>query len=82
MKQKDIAALFGVIGFSAILSYVICSKIITPPSNRKQKVEVVEKIVADFNVKDLQKYFSDNSVNPTKLIEIAPNSNNQPFIKS
>lgn len=80
MKQKDLGIIIAVIIVSGIFSYILCSKLISPPSNRQQKVEVVEAIGSDFKIPDAA-IFNANAINPTKLIEIGPNSNNQPFVK-
>ncbi len=79
MKQKDIAIIIAVVGFAAIFSYLVVSKFVVPAKNFQQEVEVVEKISPDFNVPD-SKNFNEQSKNPTKLIRIAPNSNDQPFV--
>lgn len=78
MKQKDLIAIIGVVIVSGIFSYVICSKFINTPKNRQQTVEVVSAINSDFKLPN-NKIFNSEAVNPTKLIEIGPNSNSQPF---
>ncbi len=78
MKQKDVAAIIATVGISAIFSFFICSKFIGGTKNRQQKVEVVAPITAEFNLPDT-KIFNAEAFNPTKLIEIGPNTNNQPF---
>lgn len=80
MKQKDIAALAVVVIVAGLFSFIICSKFISPPKNRQQEVEVVQPIEAAFNVPQDKKNFNESATNPTKLIEIGPNSNGQPFV--
>ena len=80
MKQKDIAIIVASVGFAAIFSFIVCSKFINTPKNRQQKVEVVTPISAEFDIPD-KTIFNTEAVNPTKLIEISPNTNNQPFVK-
>lgn len=80
MKNKDYAVIIAVIFVAGIFSFVICSQFISSPKNRQQKAEVVEPITPEFQLPD-NKIFNTNAVNPTKLIEIGPNSNNQPFVE-
>ena len=81
MKQKDVAALIVVVALAGLFAFFICSKFISPPKNRQQEVEIVQPIEAAFNVPKDKKNFNDTATNPTKLIEIGPNSNGQPFAK-
>lgn len=78
MRKKDLPVLILVIGISAILSYVLVGLFISTPKDRKQSVETTEVITASFTIPESTN-FNTNSINPTKLIEIAPNSNDQPF---
>lgn len=78
MKQKDIALIVIIVVFSAALSIVISQKIIVPPKNRQQNVEVVQKISTDFKLPST-KYFNNNSLNPTQTITIGDNPNPDPF---
>ena len=80
MKQKDVAALILVVGVTAILSFIVAGKFISPPENRAQQVEVVQTIEAAFNTPQDKRHFNDTATNPTKLIQIAPNANGQPFV--
>lgn len=80
MKQKDYLVIVVAVVISGIFSLVVCSKFIAPPKNRQQKVEVVTAINSEFKLPDAA-VFNSNAVNPTKLIEIGPNTNNQPFVK-
>lgn len=80
MKQKDLALIIIVIFISVIVSYVVSSKIIVPPKNRQQKVEVVQKISDQFPLPD-KAYFNGSSINPTQLIVIGNNVNPDPFSK-
>lgn len=80
MKQKDYGVIAIVVFIAGIFSFIICSQLIGTPKNREQKAEVVEAISSDFNLPD-SKIFNSEAINPTKLIEIGPNGNNQPFAK-
>ena len=78
MRKKDLPMLVLIVGISAIVSYLIVGIFISTPKDRKQSVEVAETLTADFTIPEDTNFNSD-SINPTKLIEIAPNSNDQPF---
>jgi hypothetical protein len=78
MKQKDITLIVVVVAISAIVSLVLSNLLISSPKNRKEKVEVVQKITSDFPTPD-KKYFNAQSIDPTKLIQIGDNQNTQPF---
>lgn len=79
MKRKDLIIIIMVVVVAGIFSYVVCGKFLSPPKNRQQNVEVVEAITSEFAVPD-PAIFNADAFNPTRLIEIGPNSNNQPFV--
>jgi hypothetical protein len=78
MKQKDIALIIVVAFFSAIFSFIASNKIFVTPANRQQKVEVVDTIQADFQSPST-KYFNSSSIDPTQLVTIGDNNNQNPF---
>lgn len=78
MKQKDILLIVVVVFFSGTFSLFISNVLISSPSNRQEKVEVVEPIEAAFNTPD-NKFFNKDAVNPTKLIKIGDKTNPNPF---
>lgn len=78
MKQKDILTIVVTVIVSGLFSFIICSKFIVTSKDFKQTAEIVEPISSDFKLPD-SKIFNPNAINPTKLIEIGPNTNNQPF---
>lgn len=78
MKQKDAIIIIMCVVIATIFSYVIFNQILGGPKNRQQKAEVVTPITPEFNLPD-KTIFNTEAVNPTKLIEIGPNTNNQPF---
>ena len=78
MKQKDIAIIAITVFISGIFSYVICSSFLFNSTDQKQKAEVVTPITSTFNLPD-KKIFNTEATNPTKVIEIGPNTNDQPF---
>lgn len=78
MKKKDLLVVIGVVIVATIFSYIISSKFISTPKDRQQKVEVVAAISSEFKVPD-NTVFNTSAINPTKLIQIGPNANEQPF---
>jgi hypothetical protein len=78
MKQKDIALIAVIVFVSAIVAYFISNKIFVTPANRQQQVEVVQPITADFPSTD-KRFFNDQSIDPTQLIQISQNNNSNPF---
>ncbi|HZL07896.1 MAG TPA: hypothetical protein VFC50_01750 [Candidatus Dormibacteraeota bacterium] len=78
MKQKDIALIAVIIFISAIVSLFVSKSIFAPPKNRQQQVEVVKAITSDFPKPDKQ-FFNGQANDPTKLITIGQNANNDPF---
>lgn len=78
MKQKDIALIIVIAFISGIISFFVSGRLFSNPNNRKADVEVVEPISAEFTPID-QRYFNKNSINPTQLIQIGNQNNQQPF---
>lgn len=78
MKQKDIAIIAITVFIAGIFSYVICNNFLFKPADLKQKAEVVAPITSDFTLPD-KTVFNVDATNPTKVIEIGPNTNDQPF---
>jgi hypothetical protein len=78
MKQKDIALIITIAFFSAIISFFVSGKLFVTPSNRQQKVEVVDAINTQFTQPD-KKYFNSTSVDPTQPISLGNNDNQDPF---
>ena len=59
MKQKDIALIILIAFFSVVLSYFLSNALFTSPKDLKEKVEVVQPIVAEFKEPD-KRYFNEN----------------------
>jgi len=78
MKDKDIILLIVVVFISGVASYFLSNTLITSPKNRKATVEVIEPISNNFPLPS-NKYFNENSINPTKLIQIGDTANTEPF---
>jgi hypothetical protein len=81
MKQKDIATILGIAGFATILAVVISNYLLAPPTDRKMEVKVLDSISGSFPTAD-KKYFNDQSVNSTQLVQIGGTNNAAPFPKS
>lgn len=79
MKQKDIALII-VVAFISVLFAVLLSKAIFNNANdRKLTAEVVTPITTEFNSDPDKRYFNQESIDPTQIIRIGGNSNEQPF---
>ena len=78
MKQKDVALIIVIAFFSAIASLFVSRLVFTSPKNREQSVQVVQSISANFPAPD-SRYFNAQSVDPTQLIQIGNNNNQNPF---
>lgn len=83
MKQKDIGTILVVAFISVVFSLILSGRLLDSPADRKTEVEVVQPISAEFPMPStdtrFKKYFNDQSINPTKLIQIGDGSNNNPF---
>lgn len=77
MKQKDIALII-VVGFVSAVFALVASSFLFGSSQKQQKAEVADKITAEFTSPD-DRYFNENSVDPTQPIVIGDNSNQSPF---
>ncbi|HSW75403.1 MAG TPA: hypothetical protein VLG16_06080 [Candidatus Saccharimonadales bacterium] len=78
MKQKDIALIIVIVFISAVASFFLSNLLFASPQNRQQEVEVVEPISANFPTPN-SKYFNNQSINPTELIQIGNSTNPNPF---
>lgn len=78
MKQKDIALIVIIVFVSAIISLFVSKDIFATPSDRQQEVESVQPISSGFSTQANANYFK-NGFDPTQLIQVAPNNNNNPF---
>jgi hypothetical protein len=78
MKQKDIALIVVIVFVSGIVSFFVSNKIFVTPKNRQQKVEVVDVISSEFQTPST-KYFNSTSVDPSELVQIGSNNNQNLF---
>ncbi len=82
MKKKDILLIAVVVIISGVFSLVLSNYLFTSPKNRQEQVEIVEPISAEFTVpKKDDKYFNAQAIDPTLIIKIGDNNNNDPFKK-
>jgi hypothetical protein len=77
MKQKDIIVIIVVVAVSGMLA-AVTSKFAIHPSDKQQKVEVVQAITPDFPTPD-SRFFNKDSIDPTLPISIGDNTNTDPF---
>jgi hypothetical protein len=78
MKKKDIALLVAVGLFAASMSVLVSQVFIKSGENRQMEAQVVQTITTDFQKPD-ERVFNKDAINPTQLIQIGNNSNNDPF---
>lgn len=78
MKQKDIALIILIAAIAGIASFFISKTVFASASAREQTAEVVDAISTDF-VLPSDKYFNANSIDPTQLIQIGDDNNDNPF---
>lgn len=78
MKQKDIALIIMIAGFSAFASFFISSKLFVTSTDKAQKAEVVDVINSAFDTPS-NKYFNSNSIDPTSDSTIGDSNNQNPF---
>ena len=78
MKQKDIAIIAVIVVISGILSFIISNYVFVTPKNRNVQVEVVEPITSSFAKPDTR-FYNSNAFDPTKIIVIGQNANQDPF---
>lgn len=78
MKQNDIILIIVVVFIAAVSSFFISNALFSSSEKRKADVEVVEPITQAFAEPD-RRYFNDKAVNPTQLIQIGNQDNQQPF---
>jgi hypothetical protein len=78
VKQKDVALIIAIAFVSAVVSLVVSRLLFASPQSQQQEVQVVPAITANFPSPD-SRYFNNNSIDPTQLIQIGNNNNTNPF---
>ena len=82
MKQKDFILIIVVVFISGVFSLILSNYLFASPKNRQEEVEVVEPITAEFKTPSKNdKYFNSEAIDPTLIIKIGDNNNNDPFKK-
>lgn len=69
MRKKDLPIILATAIVAGIFAYIFTNFLIVPDADRSEEVEVVEPITSEFRTVD-ERYFNENSINPTQLIEI------------
>lgn len=77
IKQKDLLLISVIIIISGVSSFFI-SNLFFGKSKHSAKIEIVDKITPEFTIPG-NTYFNNNSINPTRLINIKENQNASPF---
>ena len=78
MKQKDIAIIIAVAGFSTIVAFALANSILVGPKNRQAQVKVLDSISSTFPPAD-SRYYNTSSIDPTQTVQIGDTTNSQPF---
>ncbi len=79
MKKKDITLILVIVIISAVFSFFISGYLFGNPETEPQQAEVVEAITDEFISPD-ERYFNDESINPTQLIRVGDEEGNvSPF---
>ena len=78
MKQKDISLIIVVSIISAVFSIVLSNIVFNSSADKKLRAEIVTPISAEFSQPSKQ-YFNSESNDPTQIIRIGDNTNQQPF---
>ncbi len=79
MKQKDIALIVVIAFIGAIFAVVLSKAVFNSSDSRKLTAEVVTPITPEFNSDPGKRYFNQESIDPTQIIRIGGNENNDPF---
>ena len=78
MKQKDWIVIIITVFISAVASFFISRALFASPDDLVTEVEVVEPITAEFIEPD-ERYFNEDSINPTQTITIGDEINPRLF---
>ncbi|MCA1807502.1 MAG: hypothetical protein LC687_06620 [Actinobacteria bacterium] len=79
MNKKDATLILVVVIISAGLSFFLSASLFGDPETNPIEVETVETITSEF-IEPGDRYFNENSINPTRLITIGDGGDNtSPF---
>jgi hypothetical protein len=80
MKQKDIAIIIAVAGFSTVVAFILANVLLATPKNQQAPVKVLDSISSTFPAAN-NKYYNTSSIDPTQTVQIGDTTNSQPFSK-
>jgi len=78
MKQKDIAIIIAVAGFSTVVAFILANVLLAGPKNQQAQVKLLDSISSNFPAAD-SKYYNTSSIDPTQTVKIGDTTNSQPF---
>lgn len=78
MKQQDIAIIIIIAFFSGVASFFLSGYLFSSEEKTQQTVSKVTQIEPEFEAPS-NKYYNQQSINPTQLIQIGNNNNENPF---
>lgn len=78
MKKNDIGIIIAVAIFAGVVSLLASNFLFTPQSTKDLRAQKIDAIESSFNQPD-KRYFNQESINPTQLIQIGDSPNAQPF---
>jgi hypothetical protein len=78
MKQQDIALIIVIAAISGVISFFASGALFASNEMQEQTVSKIDPITAELAMPS-QKYFNDKSVNPTQLVQVGDNNNDNPF---
>ena len=78
MKQKDIAIIIAVAGFSTVVAFIVANLVLATPKNQQAQVKVLDSISSTFPAADT-KYYNTSAIDPTQTVQIGNTTNTQPF---
>lgn len=78
MKKNDILVIAVVAIFSGFISLMAANLLFIPKKTKQLTAQKVDPITADFKKPD-NRFFNENAINPTKLIQIGDSNNTEPF---
>jgi hypothetical protein len=78
MKKNDLVVIIVVAFFAGIVSLLISNFIFTPRQSKQLKAQKIDPITSSFQQVD-KRYFNSESINPTQIIQIGGNQNNNPL---
>jgi hypothetical protein len=83
MKRQNLIIIITTAFITAIFSIVISGAIFGTPQKNPIKIPVVEKISSNFpspqTDDNYKKFFNEQALNPTQLIQIGGSNNTTPF---